>query len=228
GAATLAVRIGRIVALGRGRVRAMRLDTIPTPAFPLKGKEGSASLGEAACSDVVVVGVRDQREEARALDRERQLALVARLGAGDAARHDLAVLGEGLAQGVEILVIDLLDALGGELAELAAAEERGHGWAPQAAADGSVDSVAPVELVELVDSALPASLSVDGVSSSRRRRSERSGLSPFSSLFFMISDCSVSASSRRITRWRRMASLKRKVSTSSLSTSWPASMLSST
>src|SRR5690606_26177066 len=212
-------------------VRAMRLDTIPTPAFPLKGKEGSASLGEAACSDVVVVGVRDQREEARALDRERQLALVARLGAGDAARHDLAVLGEVLAQGVEILVIDLLDALGGELAELAAAEELGHGWAPQAAADGSVDSVDPVdpvELVELVESALPASLSVDGVSSSRRRRSERSGLSPFSSLFFMISDCSVSASSRRITRWRRMASLKRKVSTSSLSTSWPASMLSST
>src|SRR5690606_27480370 len=225
GAATLAVRIGRIVALGRGRVRAMRLDTIPTPAFPLKGKEGSASLREAACSDVVVVGVRDQREEARALDRERQLTLVARLGAGDAARHDLAVLGEGLAQGVEILVIDLLDALGGELAELAAAEELGHGWAPQAAADGSVDSVDPVELV---DSALPASLSVDGVSSSRRRRSERSGLSPFSSLFFMISDCSVSASSRRITRWRRMASLKRKVSTSSVSTSWPASMLSST
>src|SRR5690606_27577963 len=78
-------------------------------------------------SDVVVVGVRDQCQETGALDRGGQLALVARLGAGHAARDDLAVLGQVLAQGVEILVIDLLDALGGELAELAAAEELGHG-----------------------------------------------------------------------------------------------------
>src|SRR5690606_13045606 len=113
-------------------------------------------------------GVRDQREEACALDRGRQLALVARLGAGDAARHDLAVLGEVLAQGVEILVIDLLDALGGELAVLAAAEELGHGGAPQAASDGLAGSAG---------SALASSPSVDGdASSSRRRRSERSGL----------------------------------------------------
>src|SRR5690554_5196421 len=195
---------------------------VGVPPAGLRGHAVPAGTGGAR-SDVVVVGVRDQREVAGALDRERQLALVARLGAGDAARHDLAVLGEVLAQGVEILVIDLLDTLGGELAELAAAEELGHGCAPQAASVGSVGSAV---------SALLPSPSVDGVSSSsRRRRSERSGRSGrsgFSSLFFMISDCSVSASSRRITRWRRMASLKRKPSTSSVSTSWPASMLSST
>src|SRR5690606_31584210 len=81
-------------------------------------------------SGVVVVGVRDQRQETGALDRGRQLALVARLGAGDAARDDLAGLGQVLAQGVEILVVDLLDALGGELAELAAAEKLGHVCAP--------------------------------------------------------------------------------------------------
>ena len=78
--------------------------------------------------DVVIVGVRNQREEARALDGGRELALVLRLGAGDPARHDLAVLGEVLAQGVEILVIDLYHVLGGELAEFAAAEELGHGF----------------------------------------------------------------------------------------------------
>src|SRR5687768_10571933 len=82
-------------------------------------------------SGVVVVGVRDQREEARALDRGLQLALVLRLGAGDAARHDLAGFGQVLAQGVEILVVDLGHALGSELAELAAAEELGHGCAPK-------------------------------------------------------------------------------------------------
>src|SRR5690606_7299934 len=75
---------------------------------------------EAPGSDVVVVGVRDQREETGALDRRSQLALVVRLGAGDAAGDDLAGLGDVLAQGVEILVIDLLHALSGELAELAA------------------------------------------------------------------------------------------------------------
>src|SRR5690606_5428893 len=143
-------------------------------------------------SGVVVVGVRDQRQETGALDRGRQLALVARLGAGDAARHDLAGLGQVLAQGVEILVVDLLDTLGGELAELAAAEELGHVCAP-----GRARAQAASALAALSDSPAPEALSF---SSSRRRRSLRSGLSPFSSLFFMIRDCSVTASSRRMTR----------------------------
>src|SRR5688572_32484400 len=129
-------------------------------------------------SDVVVVGVRDQGELAGALDRGLQLALVLRLGAGDAARDDLAVLGQVLAQRVEILVIDLLDALGRELAELAAAEELAHvGLRSRAQAASSL-------------AAMPTLFS----SSSRRGRR-----SPFSSLLFMISDCSVTASSRAMT-----------------------------
>src|SRR3970040_3198756 len=113
---------------------------LPSPAPRRKCIWGANRRGKSECSpaertansSVVVVGVRDQGEEARALDARGQLALVLRLGAGHAARHDLAGLGEVLAQGVEILVIDLGDALGGELAELAAAEELGHGCAPQA------------------------------------------------------------------------------------------------
>src|SRR5690606_20958714 len=97
----------------------------------------------------------------------RELALVLRLGAGDAAGNDLAVLGQVLAQGVEILVVDLLDALGGELAELAAAEEFGHVGDPQAASELSSDSVAGF-------AASPSS------SSRRRGRSPRSGRSDFS------------------------------------------------
>src|SRR5690554_5195447 len=176
-------------------------------------------------SDVVVVGVRDQGQVARALDRGGQLALVLRLGAGDPGRDDLAGLGDVLAQGVEILVVDLDHALGGELAELAAAEEFGHVCAPQAAV--SLSSAAASGFSDLSSVALASPSS-----SSRRRRSPRSGrsppLSPLSSLFFMISDCSVTASSRRTTMWRRIASLNRKVSTSSSSTAWPVSMLSST
>src|SRR5690606_29330550 len=175
-------------------------------------------------SGVVVVGVRDQGQEASALDGGRQLALVPGLGAGDPARDDLAGLGQVLAQGVEILVVDLLDTLGGELAELAAAEELGH---------LSVLRVRQAASAESAASALSASSDLDLSSpslssSSRRRRSERSGLSPLSSLFFMISDCSVTMSSRFMTRWRSTASLKRKPSTSSFNTAWSHSMLNRT
>src|SRR5690606_10327909 len=73
---------------------------------------------------VVVVGVRQQRQEARALDGGVELALVVRLGAGQPGRDDLAVFLDEIAQRVEILVVDLLDAGGGEAAELAALEQR--------------------------------------------------------------------------------------------------------
>src|SRR5688572_6884155 len=72
----------------------------------------------------VQVGVGDQGEEARALDRLRQLALVARRRAGDASRDDLAGLVDEVLEDLDVLVIDPLGLLGGEAAELAAAEQR--------------------------------------------------------------------------------------------------------
>src|SRR5687768_16824433 len=71
----------------------------------------------------VLVGIRQQRQIARALHRDRQLPLIMRLGAGDAARHDLAGFRDVALQDAEIFVVDLLDAFGGEAAELTAAEE---------------------------------------------------------------------------------------------------------
>src|SRR5688500_17036973 len=71
----------------------------------------------------VLVGIRQQREIARALHRDRQLPLVVRLGAGDAARHDLAGLGDVAFQDAAIFVVVLLDAFGGEAAKLTAAEK---------------------------------------------------------------------------------------------------------
>src|ERR1051325_7620034 len=140
-------------------------------------------------SDVVVVGVRQQRQEARALDRGGQLALVARLGAGDAARHDLAVLGDVVAQRVEILVVDLLYVFGREAAELAAAEELGHGCAPD---QSSLSRSLSLRLLRR--SSLPS----PSLSSSGRRE----GLAASFSLDFRMKDGSVSAASRLITRWR--------------------------
>src|SRR6185436_12347414 len=72
------------------------------------------------------VGIRQQRQIPRSFDRDRQLALIARAGAGDAARHDLAGLGDVLLQQFEILVVDLFDAFRGEAAELLAAELTRH------------------------------------------------------------------------------------------------------
>src|SRR5512139_1918291 len=70
------------------------------------------------------VGVRQQREEARALDRRVELALVVRLRAGQAGRRDLAVLADEVAQRLDVLVVDLVDFLRGEAAEALALEQR--------------------------------------------------------------------------------------------------------
>src|SRR5690242_1768572 len=71
----------------------------------------------------VLIRVGQQRQEARALDRDGELALVERLRAGDAARYDLAGLGDIALQGAEILVIDVRDAFRREAAKLLAARE---------------------------------------------------------------------------------------------------------
>ncbi len=71
----------------------------------------------------MLIGVGQQREVPRALDRRGELALVERLGARDAARHDLARLGDVLLECAQILVVDLLHPFGGEPAELATARK---------------------------------------------------------------------------------------------------------
>src|SRR5690606_27537494 len=73
---------------------------------------------------VVVIGVRQQGQEAGALDSGVQLALIVCLGTGQASGDDLAVLLDEITQSVEILVIDLVNAGRGEAAELAALEQR--------------------------------------------------------------------------------------------------------
>src|SRR5712664_244529 len=71
----------------------------------------------------VQVGVRHQREIARALDRCRELALVVGARSGDPCRDYLAVLADEVLQQIDVLVVDPLDLLGGEAAELAALEK---------------------------------------------------------------------------------------------------------
>src|SRR5204863_417045 len=75
----------------------------------------------------VLVGIGQQRQEARALDRHRQLALIEGLGPRDAARNDLAGLGDVALERAEILVVDRLHALGGEAAELLTTREAAAG-----------------------------------------------------------------------------------------------------
>src|SRR5690349_24630356 len=78
----------------------------------------------ATSSDAVLVGIRQQGQEARALDGGVQLALVDRARAGQARGDDLAVFGNEIAQGVDVLVVDLFDAGDGEAAETLALEQQ--------------------------------------------------------------------------------------------------------
>src|SRR5256885_4430938 len=78
----------------------------------------------------MLVGVRQQGQEARALDAYRELALIERLRTRDAAGNDLARFGDVTLQRGEILVIDLFDAFGREAAELLAAWETANAPTP--------------------------------------------------------------------------------------------------
>src|ERR1700683_4021816 len=89
------------------------------------------------CRPLMLVRVRQQRQEARALDRHCQLALVERLGAGDAARDDLARLGHVALERGEILVVDGLHPFGSEAAEFLAPREAAAAAAATAAAAGA-------------------------------------------------------------------------------------------
>src|SRR6185436_519398 len=85
--------------------------------------------------------VRQEAEEARPLDGAGELALLAGRDRGDAARHELAALGDVAAEEPRVLVVDLRRVIAGERTGLAAAMERaprgaagsiGHGSAPLA------------------------------------------------------------------------------------------------
>src|SRR5580704_17950432 len=71
----------------------------------------------------MLVGVRQQGEEACALDRNGELALIERLRARNAAGDDLARLSDVALQRGQIFVVNVLNAFGCEAATLLAARE---------------------------------------------------------------------------------------------------------
>ena len=84
---------------------------------------GFATPQPAARQLSVQIRIRQERQKSRPVDRHRELPLVARLGPGDPRRDDLTVLVDEILQDTDVLVVDLLDFLGCEAAELPAAEE---------------------------------------------------------------------------------------------------------
>src|ERR1700732_4605319 len=79
---------------------------------------------------LVLIGVRQQGQEACTPDGELQLALIVSTRTRDAARNDLAGLGDIALERRQILVVDLLDVIGRESAELFAAKKTCHVWSP--------------------------------------------------------------------------------------------------
>src|ERR1700741_3194257 len=78
----------------------------------------------AAGQSVLANDVGQQAEETRALDGARELTLLLGGHGGDAARHDLAALGDITHQQLGILVVDLRRIRTRERAGLAATEKR--------------------------------------------------------------------------------------------------------
>ena len=72
----------------------------------------------------MLVAVRQQGQEASALDRGGQLTLEESARAGQASGRDLAVLADEVTQGIDILVVDLGDTGDGETAEALALEQQ--------------------------------------------------------------------------------------------------------
>src|ERR1043166_3180427 len=68
--------------------------------------------------------VGDERQLARTHDRGAQLPLMHGACAGDAARQNLRALGDERHQQLDVLVVDVVDLVRAELADLAAAEHR--------------------------------------------------------------------------------------------------------
>src|SRR4051812_30655621 len=68
--------------------------------------------------------IRNERDLAGALDRRLQLALVLGAGAGNAPRQDLAALRHERPDQLHVLVVDVVDLVRAELADLAPAEQR--------------------------------------------------------------------------------------------------------
>ena len=77
----------------------------------------------------MLVAVWQHGQEASALDSGVDLALENRAGAGQACGNDLAVFRDEVTQGVDVLVVDLFDACGGEAAKALALEQQGLGVA---------------------------------------------------------------------------------------------------
>src|SRR5580765_1565884 len=68
--------------------------------------------------------IRNERDLPGALDRRLQLALVLGAGSGNAPRQDLAALGHERPDQLDVLVVDVVDLVRAELADLATAEQR--------------------------------------------------------------------------------------------------------
>src|SRR5690242_13426899 len=92
---------------------------------------------------VLLHDVGQQGEEAGALDRLGQFALLLGRNRGDAARHDLAALGNEARQQLDVLVVDRRRVRSAERAGLAAAEERTPGAAGTAGGRGGAHASVP-------------------------------------------------------------------------------------
>src|SRR5450755_495655 len=213
---------------GRERSLALRQEKVaPEAGLHLDPVTDVAEIGDYLQQDEfhdassVLIGVRQEREEARTFDRDRQLPLIEGLRTRDAARYDLAGLGNVALQGRKILVVDRLHAFGGEAAEFLAPRKAARGAAGfhnqfprlgRSSVTAMSSASAAMGSLRTRSRRRPPSSSIDPCASSRGR-SRRPPAS--SSSAFAMCEGSTTAASALVTRWRSTASLKRNAPVSS-------------
>src|SRR5712691_248861 len=90
-----------------------------TPVASTTGRRGKRNYIAVYGRDLALVGgVGEQGDVAGALERDREPPLVTRTGSGDATRKDLASLADEAAQARDLLVVDEMDLLHTEVADL--------------------------------------------------------------------------------------------------------------
>src|SRR5579859_1289233 len=108
--------------LGRRKLRAKPLATCTTWPRAPNLSMSSRSMTSMISSGLDLRGERQQRDVAGLLDGVGQTALARSTDAGDAARHDLAALGDEAVQHLDVFVIDVVDLLDAEAAHFLAPE----------------------------------------------------------------------------------------------------------
>jgi hypothetical protein len=126
----------------------------------------------------VLISVGQQGQEARALDRRGELALIERLRARDATGNNLAGLSDIALEGGQILVVDELDIIRRETAELLATREAAAATAAATSATAATTTIAATATTAVAAATAASALAAATIAGTAVTTTDHDALSP--------------------------------------------------